>query len=177
MDAATRAVLNEAENLMIAETDRGALAQLDEDEAIQLETRIRRARDKYVSQYRRAASAKVAEHGGRGRARPENTHAVRKAEAFERALAQVSHRVAVLARESAAALRAERLELARSMRQQEWPGSAEIVPRQRRRGPDAPPRSGERALRNAASERDRSQTLAQGAKNQARRDSKRAAAR
>jgi hypothetical protein len=177
MDAATRAVLNETENLMIAETDRGALALLDEDEAIQLEVRIRRARDKYVSQYRRAASIKVAELGGRGRARPENTQALRKAEAFERALAQVSRRVGVLARESAAALRAERLELARAARQQDWPGSDEVVPRQRRRGPDAPARSGERALRNAASERDRSQTLAQGAKKQAVRDSKRTAAR
>ncbi|HSZ42045.1 MAG TPA: hypothetical protein VK817_18980 [Trebonia sp.] len=177
MDAATRAVLNDNENLLIAETGRDALALLDEDDAIQLETRIRRARDKYVSQYRRAASAKVPEQGGRGRARPENAHAARKAEAFERALSQVSRRVAVLARESAAALRAERLELARGARQQDWPGSEETVPRQRRRGSDAPARSGERALRNPASERDRSQTLAQGARKQARRDSKRAAAR
>lgn len=45
MDAAMRAVLNETEKLLIAETDRDALAVLDEDAAIELETRIRRARN------------------------------------------------------------------------------------------------------------------------------------
>jgi hypothetical protein len=178
MDAATRAVLNETEKLLIAETDREALAALDEDAAIELETRMRRARDKYVSQYRRAASARVAEHGGRGRARPENVRAAQKAEAFERALSQVSRRVAVLARESAAALRAERLALARAVKQADWPGAGEMVPRPRPRGPAAPAdRTGDRALRNPASERERAATLAADARQQARRDSKRATAR
>ncbi len=178
MDAATRAVLNESEKLLIAETGREALAALDEEAAIELETRIRRARNKYVSQYRRAASARVAEHGGRGAARPQNARAAHKAEAFERALSQVSRRVSVLARESAAALRAERLALARAARQRDWPGAGEMVPRQRRHGPAAPAtRSGDRALRNPASERERAETLAAGARQQARRDSKRAAAR
>ena len=98
MDAATRAVLNEAETLLIEETSREALAALDEDAAIELETRIRRARGKYLSQYRRGASARVAEHGGRGRARPENARAAQKAEAFERALSRVSRRVAAAGR-------------------------------------------------------------------------------
>jgi hypothetical protein len=178
MDAAMRAVLNETEKLLIDETSREALAALDEEAAIELEARIRNARDKYVSQYRRAASARVAEHGGRGRARPENAHALQKAEAFERALSRVSRRVAVLARESAAALRAERLALARAAKQRDWPGTGEIVPRQRRQGPAAPASpTGDRALRNPASERERSETLASGARQQARRDSKRAAAR
>jgi hypothetical protein len=55
MDAATRAVLNETEKLLIAETSRDAL---DEESAVGLETRIRRPRDKYVGQYRRGASAR-----------------------------------------------------------------------------------------------------------------------
>lgn len=181
MDAATRAVLNETETLLIAETSREALAALDEDAAIELETRIRRARDKYVSQYRRGASARVAEHGGRGRARPENARAARKAEAFERSLSRVSRRVAVLAAESAAALRAERLALARAAKQGDWPGAGELVPGQRRPGSGAPAapagRTGDRALRNPASERDRAGTLAAGSRQQARRDGKRAAAR
>ncbi|MGH3263252.1 MAG: hypothetical protein ACRDNS_14795, partial [Trebonia sp.] len=109
MDASLLAALTDSERLLVAETDRAALAALDEDGAIELEGRIRRTRDKYVSQYRRGASARVAERGGRGRARPENTRARTKAEAFERALAQVSRRVAVLAKESATQLRAERL--------------------------------------------------------------------
>lgn len=117
MDATTRAVLNESEKLLIAETGRDELAALDEDAAIDLETRIRRARNKYVSMYRRGASAKVAEHGGRGRARPQNALARQKAEAFER------------------------------------------------------------ALRNPASARERADTLATGARRQAKRDSKRTAAR
>ena len=75
MDASLLAVLTESEKLLVAETDRGALTALDEDAAIELETRIRRARDKYVSQYRRSASSRVAERGGRGKARPENTRA------------------------------------------------------------------------------------------------------
>jgi hypothetical protein len=178
MDASLLAVLSDAERLLVAETDRTALTALDEDGAIELEGRIRRARDKYVSQYRRGASARVAEHGGRGRARPENTHARTKAEAFERALASVSRRVAVLARQSAAELRAERLAAAKAARQGDWPQAGEMVPRQRRRGPEVTPEpSGERALRNPASERQRAETLAQGARRQAKRDSKRAAAR
>jgi hypothetical protein len=175
MDAATLAVLNETEKLLIAETDRAALAALDEEAAIELETRIRRARNKYVGQYRRAASARVAERGGRGAARPENARAAQKAEAFERALSRVSRRVSVLARESAAALRAERLALARAAKQGDWPGGGEMVPRQRRQGPAAPAeRTGDRALRNPASERERAETLSAGARQQARRDSKRA---
>jgi len=181
MDAATRAVLNEAETLLIEETSREALAALDEDAAIELETRIRRARGKYVSQYRRPASARVAEHGGRGRARPENARAAQKAEAFERALSRVSRRVAALAAQSAAELRAERLALARDAKRRNWPGAGETVPGQRGPGSGASTvpagRTGDRALRNPASERDRAGTLATGARQQAKRDSKRATAR
>lgn len=178
MDASLLAVLTESEKFLIAETDKTALAALDEDRAIALETRIRRARDKYVGQYRRSASTLVAEHGGRGKARPENARARTKAEAFERALSQVSQRVAALARESAAVLRAERLAAAKAARQRDWPGAGKTVPRQRRQGPDLTPEpKGERALRNPATETERAETLAQGARRQTKRDSKRAAAR
>jgi hypothetical protein len=178
MDAGTLAVLNETEKLLIAETDREALAALDEDEAIALEARIRRARNKYMGMYRRTASAAVPARGGRGRARPENARARQKAEAFERALARASRRVAVLAQQSAARLRAERLAMARAAKQRDWPGSGEMVPRQgRRAGPDAPEApAGERALRNPASEGQRADTLAKGTRRQAKRDTKRAAA-
>jgi hypothetical protein len=57
MNASLLAVLNDAERLLVAETERAPLAVLDEDAAIELATRIRRARNKYVGQYRRAASA------------------------------------------------------------------------------------------------------------------------
>jgi hypothetical protein len=106
MNASLLAVLNDAERLLVAETGRDQLAAIDEDAAIELEARIRRARNKYVSQYRRGASAAVAEKGGRGKARPENTRARMKAEVFEEALSKVSRRIAVLARQAAAQLRA-----------------------------------------------------------------------
>jgi hypothetical protein len=175
MQASLRAALNESERLLVADTTPDALAGLDEDGAIELEARIRRARDKYVSQYRRSASARVAEHGGRGRARPENAHAAAKAEAFERALSQVSRRVSALARQSAAELRAERLAMARAGRQDDWPGAGDMVPRQSRQGPALTPEpKGERGLRNPVSEKQRAGTLAAGARRQAKRDSKRA---
>ena len=178
MDPSLLAVLTETEKLLVAETERAALGTLDEDGAIALETRIRRARDKYVSQYRRSASSRVAEEGGRGKARPENTRARTKAEAFERALSQVSARVATLARQSAAELRADRLAAAKAAKQGDWPGAGGMVPRQRRKGPEVTPEpTGERALRNPASEKQRADTLGQGGRRQARRDSKRAGAR
>jgi hypothetical protein len=68
MNASLLAVLNDAERLLVAETGRAELAVLDEDAAIELETRVRRARNKYFGQYRRGASATVAEPGGRARA-------------------------------------------------------------------------------------------------------------
>ena len=128
MNASLLAVLNDAERLLVAETGRAELAALDEDAAIELETRIRRARNKYVGQYRRAASAAVAEHGGRGTARPENKRAAMKAEAFEEALSRVSRRVAALARQAAAELRAERLAAARAARQGRGPHVGAAVP-------------------------------------------------
>jgi hypothetical protein len=177
MEASLRAALNESERLLVADTTPAALTDLDEDGAIELEARIRRARDKYVSQYRRSASARVAEHGGRGRARPENAHAAAKAEAFERALAQVSRRVSALARQSATELRTERLAMARAAKQSEWPGAGEMVPRQSRQGPELTPEpKGERALRNPVTEKQRAGTLAAGARRQAKRDSKRSSA-
>ena len=194
MDASLLAVLNDDERLIVAQAEAAELAGLDEDAAIELETRIRRARNKYTGQYRRAASARVAEHGGRGKARPENRRAALKAEAFENALSRVSRQVAVLARKSAAALRVERLAAARAAKQsaraaRQSAGSARqstraggqarhAVPAPRQGGPAAPPEpTGDRALRSPAREKQRAGTKAAGARKQARRDSRRSAAR
>jgi hypothetical protein len=67
MNASLLAVLNDAERLLVAETERDQLAALDEDGAIDLEARIRRARNKYVSQYRRGASAAWQQRAGAAR--------------------------------------------------------------------------------------------------------------
>jgi hypothetical protein len=179
MNASLLAVLNDAERLLVAETERAELAALDEDAAIDLEARIRRARNKYVGQYRRAASARVAEHGGRGTARAENKRAAMKAEAFEEALARVSRRVATLARQAAAALRAERLAAARAARHghapgtRPAPGTRTAEPAVARKGPSVTGEPiGDRALRSPRTEKQRAGTLASGARRQAKRDSR-----
>jgi hypothetical protein len=178
MNASLLAALNDAERLLVADTDRDNLAALDEDAAIELETRIRRARNKYAGQYRRAASARVAERGGRGVARPENTLARTKAEAFEEALSRVSRRVAVLARQSAAQLRAERLAAARATKQGRGPAARSAratasdgaVPDQAGAVAGAADAAA-RALRSPRTEKQRAGTLAMGARRQAKRDS------
>src|SRR5215472_4513415 len=134
MNATLLAVLNDAERLLVAQTEPAELAALDEDAAIEFEGRIRRARNKYVGQYRRTAAAAVPEHGGRGKARPENKRAAMKAEAFEEALSKVSRRVATLARQSAAELRAERLAAAKDAKQGQAPGAHEAAPAAGRKG-------------------------------------------
>jgi len=176
MNASLLAVLNDAERLLVAETGRTELAALDEDAAISLETRIRRARNKYVGQYRRGASARVAEKGGRGMARPENKRAALKAEAFEEALSRVSRRVAALARQSAAQLRAERLAAAKAAKEGHGPGTRAAAA-SGRKGPTvtAEP-TGDRALRSPATEKRRASAQAQGARQQAKRDGRRASA-
>jgi hypothetical protein len=105
--------LTEAEWVLLAETKRGALVDHDEDALLALHRRVRRTRTKYVKQYRRAASARVSEVGGRGAARPKNRRAADKAAAVEKALARVSTALAAAARTSAAVLRSERLATAR----------------------------------------------------------------
>jgi hypothetical protein len=173
MNAALLAVLNDTERLLVAQTERAELAALDEDAAIELETRIRRARNKYVGQYRRGAAAAVVEHGGRGRARPENTRAAMKAEAFEEALSRISRRVAALARQSAAELRAERLAAARVAKQGRGPGEREPAPVTGRKGTAQTAASaGKDVRRTPIARKQRATTRAQGARRQAKRDSR-----
>ena len=169
MKASLLAVLNDAERLLVAQTEPAELAALDEDAAIEFEGRIRRTRNKYVGQYRRGASAAVAEAGGRGKARPENKRAALKAEAFEEALARVSRRVAVLARQSAAALRAERLAEARAAKQGRGPAAPAAAPHATPATPDTPDA---RAPRSPATQMRRATTRAAGARQQAKRDSR-----
>jgi hypothetical protein len=99
---------------LLRETEPERMTPLDEDELLDLHTRIRRSRTKYVKLYRRQASARVEDLGGRGFARPKNRRNADKAEIFEEALAKVSKRVEVVARQAAAELKAERLAAAKA---------------------------------------------------------------
>jgi len=106
--------MTEAEQRLVAETARDAMTDLDEEELLELHSRIRRARSKYVSKYRRTASGAVVKRGGRGFSYPKNQRDRDKAEVFETALASASKQVGARAARAAAELRASRLAAARS---------------------------------------------------------------
>jgi hypothetical protein len=113
----TQAVLNSmtaAERRLVAETSPEALATLDEEELLALLTRIRRARSKYVTQYRRKAGGAVVKRGGRGFSYPKNKRDRDKAAIFEAALAAVSTEVSSHAVRAVEELRESRLAAARS---------------------------------------------------------------
>jgi hypothetical protein len=133
MEKALLAVLTDAERLLVLETEPAALAALDEDAVGELHARVRRARNKYVGQYRRGGATKVRGTGGRGKARQQNTTARTKAEAFEQALSRVSRRYAVL--QSPRSTRQPRRRAGRSR------------PAAQRRRPRTPPRRPRRRAR------------------------------
>jgi hypothetical protein len=179
MNKSLLAVLNDAERLLVAETETAALAELNEDEVVELHARIRRARNKYMGQYRRGASARVSAKGGRGKARPANQRAAVKAEAFEEALSRVSRRLAVLSKETAADLRRERIDAAAAAKRGEKPATKGATRKAagasatagKSRSVTAKPK-GDRALRSPATEKRRAGTQAKGARRQAKRDSR-----
>ncbi|HEY5855861.1 MAG TPA: hypothetical protein VIW24_17925 [Aldersonia sp.] len=106
--------LGEDDYLLIRETKRKNLKELDEDELIDLHQRIRRARNKYVGVYRRTGAQKVASKKARGHAKSANQRNHARAEAFEDALAKVSLRLSTVAAQAALELKEERLDRARS---------------------------------------------------------------
>ena len=120
MKNTTWAMLNESEKALLRQAEGASLTTLDEDALIDLHTRVRRARTKYETLYRRRASAQVRKDADRAKAHGQHARTAAKAEAFEDALARVSRALAKAARARATALRAERLELAR--RHQGEPG-------------------------------------------------------
>lgn len=157
--------LTELERNLVAETDKKAMAELDEDALLELHTRIRRARTKYVKLYRRQASARVETQGGRGKAFPKNQRSRDKAEIFELALARVSRRVDVLAKRSAAELKAERL--AAAQRTGGGPAADGTAV-----GPDQKAVRRARATKTTGGKKRDASTRAKGARRQAKRDSK-----
>ena len=165
-----KAVLNsmtKTERRLVSETEREAMAELDEDALLELHSRVRRARNKYVKNYRRSASARVAESGSRGVAYPKNQRDRDKAEVFELALARVSRYVEVMAKRAAAELRAERLQAARAAKA--TPGLVSGP------APDAVEDKGavrSRAIKTTGGLKRDASTRAMGARRQAKRDSR-----
>jgi len=176
MDKRLLARLTDAERLLVAETGKDELAALDEDGLVELHTRVRRARSKYVGQYRRGAAARVPSAGGRGKGFAQNQLARDKAEAFEIALAQVSAALAKSARASAAELKAERLAAAAAGTTRPPAASsttAERAAEPARKAPASPARTTSGSKRPAPSQaKKNASSRAQGARRQAKRDSR-----
>lgn len=105
-------MLTETEKRLLLSTEPAALRDLDEDDLATLHDRVRRARNKYSSLYRRRASERVGRDATRGRAHDVNIRTARKAEVFEDALARVSRHLARAAAATAQALKADRLQAA-----------------------------------------------------------------
>ncbi|NUT38177.1 MAG: hypothetical protein HOV79_34440 [Hamadaea sp.] len=158
--------LTDTERMLIEETGRDAMADLDEDALVALHTRVRRARDKYVGLYRRSSASRVSAVGARGKAYPKGTRDRGKAEVFEDALARVSRRLAAAARASAMELKQERLAEAKAVRNTAPPATpraTKTLPSSQRG--DRRPRTPARAKRHAT-------TRATTARTQARRDAR-----
>ncbi|GAA2754665.1 hypothetical protein GCM10009872_00250 [Actinopolymorpha rutila] len=169
--AMNQAVLNSmtaAEQRLVAETSREAMAGLDEDELLALHSRIRRARSKYVSKYRRKASHAVVKRGGRGISYPRNQRERDKAEVFEVALASVSRQVGRHAARAAAELKASRLAAAQSG----GPGRRKVAPRAAslRKPPASRPRG---MTKTTGGVKKDASSRAAGARRQAKRDLRR----
>jgi hypothetical protein len=171
VNKALLAALNDSERLLVAETEPPMLALLDEDEASALHTRVLRARNKAQGIYRRGAAGKVSATGGRGKARPQNSLARTKVEAFEEALARVSQRLAVLARQSARELRDERLAAAKAAKAGAT-ASGEKAPARAKGRTVAAKRTGDRSLRSPVSEKKRAGNQGANARWQSKRDAR-----
>jgi len=166
------AMLNEAEQELVRETEPEQLAALDEDELLELHTRVRRARTKYTKLYRRRAGNQVAAEASRGRASASNSRTRMKAEIFEDVLATVSRRLAAVAKQSAAELRADRLAAARGERAG---AAAAADPAPARSSGGSRGRSvkrGDDELRSPISKKAAASTRATGKRRQATRDSR-----
>jgi hypothetical protein len=158
--------MTDAELTILRETEPSTVAGLDEDELLELLTRVRRVRNKHVGQYRRQASARVSEAAARGAAYSRNQRARDKAEVFETALARVSAALAKAARHSAAELRAARLAAARAGGS--GPGRAERA----KDSPSPRPTPDRPSVRSPARLKRDASSMAQGARRQARRDAR-----
>ena len=157
--------LTDAERMLVAETERDVLKGLDEDELLDLHQRIRRVRTKYVKNYRRSASAAVAQAGGRGMSYAKNQRDRDKAELFESVLARVSREVAVAANRASMQLRSERIEAARSAKAG-GPAMSTVAK------PTVEAAGRPRATKTTGGLKKDASTQAQGARRQAKRDAR-----
>ena len=159
-------VLKHDELDLIRELEPARLALLDEDGLLSLHKRIRRARNKHTTNYRRKAAIEVQDAGNRGVASGKSAKSRARAYVFEEALSIVSAELARVAHEAAETLKDERLARARAGRST-GPDSA---------GVDSEPTGGQGRTRShqkttGGIKRDAS-SRSQGARRQAKRDAR-----
>ena len=164
--------LTDAERMLIAETEPAELAELDEDGLSTLHDRIRKARGKYRSIYRREAAGRVSAQGGRGKARPKNRRNSDRLEVFEDALSRVSRALASAARASAAELRTERIEAARAAKGTPAVAAAPAGSPAKKRASSAGATTKDTARKTPRTRKSTAATRATGARRQAKRDSR-----
>jgi hypothetical protein len=158
-------VLKESELSLVRELEPDRLAELDEDGLLALHKRVRKARNKHVTKYRRDAAERVADAGGRGAAAPKSDKARLRASVFEEALSRVSAQLARVAHDEAEALKEERLTRARSGK-----SAGPQSQTSHSGGVGSEGRAREHQKTSGGTKRDAS-SAAQGARRQAKRDS------
>ena len=85
--------LTQQENSLIDETVPAVLDRKDEQSLKELQSRLRKAREKNFSLLRRQGAARVEAEGGRGAAEPANERRNEKVNVFDEALARVQERL------------------------------------------------------------------------------------
>ncbi len=168
MVKATFNVLSEADKKLVLEAEPKRLKALDEDQLIDLHARVRRARNRHVKLYRREAGAQVSTDRARALASKKSRRNAARAEVFEETLARVSRRLSAEARASADALRAERLEQARSAKARSSKGAKRTAGSGKASGSG---RTARKAV-SPATKKERASTKAAGKRRQAKRDSR-----
>lgn len=157
--------LTEADFQVVRATEPRQIADLDEDDLLDLHARVRRARNKHVGKYRRAGAVKVGTKGSRAAAKEANDRNAARAEVFEDALSRVSRQLAQVARRSAAELKAERL-----ARAQQTPVPNSSTPRPQRTVRSSRPVRADDPRDNPGRKKRDAGTKATGARRQAARD-------
>jgi hypothetical protein len=85
--------LSQDENALVDQTDPEALSRMDEQALKNLQSRLRKVRDKNFSLLRRQGAARVEAEGGRGAAEQANQKRGDKVDILDAALSRVAERL------------------------------------------------------------------------------------
>ena len=175
MNPTELALFSDKEQTLLVATEPARLALMDEDALGEALLLVRRARNKYSKLHRRQASVTVSEVGRRAATQSQNLRTLRKAEIFEDALARVSRAYAAAAKAAAAQLKSERLALAKSATLSSPAAAPKAAKSTAKAGKSDGRTAAGRGVKPAsatASPARRGSSKAQGARRQAKRDSR-----